>query len=543
MTWRLPQNPGLGGLDELTTAEELFLQNLAGLTYAQGDILYHDGNDLVNLGPGVNGQFLKTQGAAANPVWATAAGAGDFLADGSVPMTGDFNLDGSNIDNGGVIFLKEQAEADADVAGSGQIWVNTATPNELWFTDDAGTDVQLGLAGATPTDITVADESTDTTCFPLFVTAATGDLGPKSGGNLTFNSNTGALAATSFVGPLTGQADTVATITGLAPDTATTQATQAAITTCANLVTVGALDAGSITANFGTINNGASAITTTGAISGGAITGTSFVIGAATITEAELEILDGATVTTTELNIIDGSTAATGTTLADADRCVVNDNGTMKQVAMTDFETYMETSLDTLSSVTTVGTLNAGAISSGFGNIDIGASTFTTTGTAALGNITLGTDGTVSSLVLTEKASIALDPASGADGDYSGISVAGTAGATLAFGDVVYLAVADSRWELADADAIATGQLIGIVVLAAAGDASATTILLHGIIRADTAFPAITVGAPVYLGTTAGDLVTTAPSGADDVVKVLGFGLTANEVYWNPSPNHLTHTG
>ena len=42
----------------------------------------------------------------------------------------------------------------------------------------------------------VADESTDTTCFPVFVTAATGTLAPKSGSNLTFNSNTGVLGAT-----------------------------------------------------------------------------------------------------------------------------------------------------------------------------------------------------------------------------------------------------------------------------------------------------------------------------------------------------------
>ena len=42
----------------------------------------------------------------------------------------------------------------------------------------------------------------------------------------------------------TGQAGTVATIAGLAPNTATTQATQAAITTCANLTTVGTVAAG-----------------------------------------------------------------------------------------------------------------------------------------------------------------------------------------------------------------------------------------------------------------------------------------------------------
>ena len=54
------------------------------------------------------------------------------------------------------------------------------------------------------TTITVADESSDTTCFPLFATAASGNLGAKSGTNLTFNSSSGALSATSFVGSGSG---------------------------------------------------------------------------------------------------------------------------------------------------------------------------------------------------------------------------------------------------------------------------------------------------------------------------------------------------
>ena len=57
---------------------------------------------------------------------------------------------------------------------------------------------------AIATTVTVADESSDTTCFPLFATAATGDLGPKSGSNLTFNSSSGVLTATGFAGALTG---------------------------------------------------------------------------------------------------------------------------------------------------------------------------------------------------------------------------------------------------------------------------------------------------------------------------------------------------
>ena len=58
-------------------------------------------------------------------------------------------------------------------------------------------------------------------------------------------------------------------------------------------------------------------------------------------TPAELNILDGATTTYSELNIIDGDTAASSTTLVNADRIVTNDNGTMKQVALSDVKTYL----------------------------------------------------------------------------------------------------------------------------------------------------------------------------------------------------------
>ena len=61
-----------------------------------------------------------------------------------------------------------------------------------------------------------------------------------------------------------------------------------------------------------------------------------------TTTTAELNKLDGATVTTSEINILDGGTSATATTLALADRMVVNDNGTMVQVAFSDLVTFLE---------------------------------------------------------------------------------------------------------------------------------------------------------------------------------------------------------
>jgi hypothetical protein len=61
--------------------------------------------------------------------------------------------------------------------------------------------------------------------------------------------------------------------------------------------------------------------------------------------EVSMTTLDigGTDVTSTaaELNIMDGGTSATGTTLADADRLVMNDAGTMVQVALSDVKTYL----------------------------------------------------------------------------------------------------------------------------------------------------------------------------------------------------------
>lgn len=95
-----------------------------------------------------------------------------------------------------------------------------------------------------------------------------------------------------------------------------------------------------------------------------------------------------------------------------------------------------------------------------------------------------------------------------ADGKYNGITRGGTAGATLAFGDICYLDPTDSRWELCDANAAAGADgdsrgILGMCVLAAAADGDPTTMLLNGIIRADAAFPAMTVNAPMYVSETA----------------------------------------
>jgi len=77
-----------------------------------------------------------------------------------------------------------------------------------------GTQFQLLSEDQTVSALTIADESSDTTCFVSFSTAATGIYAPKSGTNLTFNSSTGALSptslgATALSGTITGAAQTI----------------------------------------------------------------------------------------------------------------------------------------------------------------------------------------------------------------------------------------------------------------------------------------------------------------------------------------------
>ncbi len=127
---------------------------------------------------------------------------------------------------------------------------------------------------------------------------------------------------------------------------------------------------------------------------------------AVTSTAAELNLLDGVSglvqadltklaavdSTATELNIVDGGTSATSTTVADADRVVLNDNGTMVQVAVTDLAAYFDDEITAMpnlvtTAATTVGALDSGSITSGFGTIDTGSSTITTTGLISGGSL------------------------------------------------------------------------------------------------------------------------------------------------------------
>ena len=132
-----------------------------------------------------------------------------------------------------------------------------------------------------------------------------------------------------------------------------------------SIVTTGALDSGSITSGFGTIDTGSSAITTTGLISGGSLDIDNVLINGTTIGHTDdtdlLTVADGlltvageisvttldiggtnVTTTAAEINLIDGG-ASTGTTaVADADGILTNDGGTMRLTTAATFKTYFQ---------------------------------------------------------------------------------------------------------------------------------------------------------------------------------------------------------
>lgn len=125
---------------------------------ADGTAYMRLGSEPVSFNPGSDRDVsIIDVGVSGDPglIWDEAGN--DFRFSKGLDIWGD-------IEGRASIYLSELAAASADKTAYGQIWVKTVTPNELWFTDDAGTDVPIvvngSVMGGTHWDAGVVSEET-----------------------------------------------------------------------------------------------------------------------------------------------------------------------------------------------------------------------------------------------------------------------------------------------------------------------------------------------------------------------------------------------
>ena len=150
------------------------------------------------------------------------------------------------------------------------------------------------------------------------------------------------------------------------------------------------------------------------------------------------------------------------------------------------------------------------------------------TGLSIAANVSLADDKVIT---LGEAGKIDFGDEEPADNAATGIVFSFIAGTTLAIGDVVYMHT-DGEVAKADADAVTSMPAIGICV-GAGTDGNAVDVLVQGIMHDTSAFDTFTVGADIFVSTTAGAVTATAPSGSGDTVQKVGVALHADMVYFN----------
>ena len=224
-----------GAKIKLTATSDVEIPNDVGIAYGTGgEKIESDGTDLTVTSTGVlnltatgdtaitnnatiGGNLVLTGNLTVNGSTSTVSSVNTTIADNIIELNTGISASsndagiiierGSTGNNAAIIF-----DESADKFAMG-LTTSTAADKSGGITVSTGTllanlegNVTGDVTGTADvaTAVTAADESSDTSCNVLFVTAATGDLPPKTGTNLTFNSSSGVLTATGFAGALTG---------------------------------------------------------------------------------------------------------------------------------------------------------------------------------------------------------------------------------------------------------------------------------------------------------------------------------------------------
>ena len=238
-----------------------------------------------------------------------------------------------------------------------------------------------------------------------------------------------------------------------------------------NILTVGALDAGSITSGFGAIDNGTSNIRT------------------ATITAETAVVPDAA------------SGATLGTTSLEWGHIYIGD----------DQKVYFGDGQD----------------------VSIEYDEDGTDQMRVSGKTVFDNDMEVADSKFIEFASAAGTPTT--DNTVQGVVIEFLAAEAITQFDAVYVSTTTGRVGRADANDAAKLPAIGIAIEAQGSAGSSVRVLTHGVYRDDGGFGAnMTVGADVYVSETPGTLTTTAPGDDGDFVQIMGVAIGVRSAFINP---------
>ena len=264
---------------------------------------------------------------------------------------------------------------------------------------------------------------------------------------------------------------------------------------------------------------------------------TTYLAGVNAGTVASTGLSDSSGVLTLDIQNLGAST-----TIADADLVVVDDgaDGTLKKMTRANF--IESAALDAIN-------IDGGAIDGAvIGANDAAAGTF-----AALVSTTFAPsdDVTLAShkyLKLPENSSVKFTDQIGVDNsidndDGQGIIFTFRAGATVTPFSPVYID-GNNEVQECNANAIATMPCIGVTMNTSDVSADADIeVMMLGLIRHDSFTDFGAAGAPVYASGTAGALTTTAPSGEDDVVQIVGHSIAEDLIFVQPCLTTIEHTG
>ena len=100
---------------------------------------------------------------------------------------------------------------------------------------------------------------------------------------------------------------------------------------------------------------------------------------------------------------------------------------------------------------------------------------------------------------------------------------------------------ANGNLSTANATTSATAPCVALAM--DTGTGANKRILVHGVLRRDAWNWTIGPGTAslIYISTTTGTLTQTQPSGTDEVIQPVGWALSTDSIYFNPSGIYLTH--